>query len=69
MEKNYRSVLLAKAKKYCKSQNIKTSTLGVRIMNDGNFFKRLESGGGITVDNYLKVSNWFSANLPPKEGA
>jgi hypothetical protein len=38
--------------------------VGTLAASSGSFFKRIESGGSLTVDTYTKVLHWFSDNWP-----
>lgn len=65
-EENWREILLAKADAYCSKAEIKETYLGVKIVNDANFFPNLRKGGGCTADTLFEVKEWFKINPPKK---
>lgn len=56
--------LLIRANEASKALGISRSTLGAKMVNDGNLLDRLEAGGGITTHNYERCMAWLDANLP-----
>lgn len=54
--------LLQAAEAYAKRKGIALSTLGARLVNDGKFFKTIQSGGGCTHDRYMFLMAIFSGD-------
>lgn len=64
---DYRLDILSAAKRYCEVTGLAAPTVATKVMNDGKFFDRLESGGGCTMKTYQKVMHWFEENMPAKK--
>ena len=52
------------ARTLAQSDGVTLSTVSMRVAKNGNFFKRLEDGGGCTLATYRKHSQWFSDHWP-----
>lgn len=65
--KQWRKEILALGDQYCAITGISHATVAHKAAGDGDFFDRLKSGGGCTVDKYLQVKEWFSVNMPEAE--
>ena len=61
MTKNDLTIL---AKKLANRERITLSGISARYAKNGNFFTRLENGGGCTLATYKKCTQWFSDNWP-----
>lgn len=62
IQPNYRKLILKKAKEYCEVRKIGQGYLGALIVNDGDFFTRLEDGGDCRASTLVKVENWLDKN-------
>lgn len=61
---DYRNHLLTCCAAYAEATGLSPARIGTLAQNQGAFFKRLGAGAGCTMDTYLKVLGWFSANWP-----
>jgi len=59
---DYRMELLHAQASYCDKHGVARTTLGNRVLNDTDFFERLESGGTCTMETYQKFMDWFKKN-------
>lgn len=67
-----KSELLVKAGSYCKTAKISRARLATLVANDGKFFDRIESGGGLTIRMYERFIAYFRENPAedrPRKGA
>ncbi|MEH6476696.1 MAG: hypothetical protein V7727_13470 [Sneathiella sp.] len=51
---------------WCTAAKVSPSTFGKRILSDGKFVPRLQSGGKLTTDTYDRVIQ-FLADNPPED--
>lgn len=57
-----RENLIRRANDFCERHKIKLTTLGRHVVNDGNFFIRINSGGDCTTGNYDKFMAYFDSD-------
>jgi len=61
---DYRSQLLVLGRAYAEATGRSLPRVATQVRNDGKFFKRLEDGGGCTMDTYGRCIQWFADNWP-----
>lgn len=59
--------ILEAKNRYCEITGLASATVATKVMNDGKFFDRIESGAGFTMRTYEKVMKWFHENTPPQK--
>ena len=64
IDDNYRKVIIAKARRFCKAKNKALATAGTAAANESEFFNRLLDGKTCTVDKFLDVMRWLDGNTP-----
>lgn len=52
--------LLTAAETYCADRGISEARLATIVAKDGKFFKRVRSGGGLTVEMYERFMRHFA---------
>lgn len=60
-----RSHLLTRADEFCSQTGMTKASLGWRVMRDGKFFPRIESGKGFTERTYRKFMDFFQRAAEP----
>lgn len=60
--------LIARADAYCEATGKSKARLATIVANDGKFFDRIASGGGMTTRMYERFIAYFAANPAPKGG-
>ncbi|MBS7545084.1 hypothetical protein [Ancylobacter oerskovii] len=63
MEHELRSNLIACAEAFASARDLKLSTVGRLVANDGQFFERIKSGS-FTARKYDEAIRWFDENWP-----
>ena len=56
--------LLRLADVYCSATGLSKARLATIVANDGKFFQRIGSGGGLTVRTHERCMRWLSDNWP-----
>ena len=64
-----KSELLIQADAYCEEAGISLARLATIVANDGKFFVRLQSGGGLTVRMYERFMAYFREHPAAERGA
>jgi hypothetical protein len=64
INEEWRDEILILRDQYCAATGIAPATLAHKSAGDGDFFDRLENGGGCGVDKYIEVKAWFEENMP-----
>lgn len=64
MEETLRLHLLRLADLYGEANNVTRPSLGLEILRDNTFFRRISDGQGFTVRTYDRVVQWFSDRWP-----
>jgi len=64
-----KSALIAAADRYCETAEISKARLATLVANDGKFFQRIESGGGLTLKMYERFMAYFRTHPPEKHGS
>ncbi|MFN7028416.1 MAG: hypothetical protein ACK4PC_03525 [Sphingopyxis sp.] len=61
---------------WCGAVDLKETTLGARLANDGKLFDRLRSGGGVTTGRFQDFlqffrdgANWPAGRIPAEAGS
>jgi hypothetical protein len=60
-----RGILLRRARAYADREELALSTVGRRVVKDGNLFKGIKEGRNLTFEIYDKVMAFFDDNLVP----
>jgi len=60
--------LLAQADAYCEAAGISRARLATLVANDGKFFVRIHSGGGLTVKMYERFMDYFREHPATQRG-
>jgi hypothetical protein len=63
IDPHYRDLILKKAHKYCDKRGISIGYLGSKIVNDGDFFGRLQDGGDCRASTLVKVDQWLDRGM------
>jgi hypothetical protein len=61
--------LLTSADDFCRRTGMSKARLATIVINDGKFFDRIVSGGGLTVKTYEKFMAHFAAEAKKSSGA
>ncbi len=62
--------LIERAETYCQQTGIAKPALAAKVVNDGAFFNRIESGAGCTIKTYERFMAFFDSHAAaPKEPA
>lgn len=64
MSHDYRTQLTLLSETMASATGRSEARLATKAVNHGAFFDRIRSGGGCSVDMYLRVKKWFADNWP-----
>jgi hypothetical protein len=59
--------LIARADAYCEATGRSKARLATIVANDGKFFDRIASGGGMTTRMYERFLAYFATNPAPEK--
>jgi hypothetical protein len=66
LNQNYRSALLELVDKFCNRSGKTRAYVAGKVVKDRRFFDNFAGGTGCTVETYLKLQNWLTANMPAR---
>jgi len=64
MERDFKAQLLDVVERYSTATGSTLPTIGKEIMNDTQFFRRLNDGKSCTLDTATRVLRWLSERWP-----
>jgi hypothetical protein len=63
---DYRVNIIEVFERYCAATGNAPATVSTKVMNHGEFYKRIKAGSDFTTDTYERVMEWFRVNKPQK---
>jgi len=61
---DYRQEIILLAEEFGRLTRRSVARVSTMVAQQGSFIQRIRDGGGITVDKYLAVKEWFALNWP-----